>query len=126
MTTPPIKSTAHDIEKQNKVAKVASVVDQFRVVINLGSLDGVKTSQRYVIYNIGEEIFDPDTHESLGRLELVKGRGAVIHVQDRMATLQTIDSKKVENSYLLSLSKVREEPQAFIDAKIGDFARLIT
>ncbi len=67
--------------------KVADVRDPYTVVINRGSRDGVTVGQRVLIYAIGEEILDPDTKESLGRLELIRGTGKVTHLQERMATV---------------------------------------
>jgi len=70
-------------------ATVAKVIDDFSVVINKGSADGVEKGQRFLVYEIGEEVADPDTGESLGRLELVRGTGAVTHVQERIATVES-------------------------------------
>ena len=69
--------------------KVAHVQNALQVVINVGSLDGVKKGQRFQVYSIGEEIFDPDSGESLGSLEVIRGTGRVTHVQDKMATLES-------------------------------------
>jgi len=67
--------------------KVAHVQNDFQVIINAGSMNGVNEGQRFQVYSIGEEIFDPDSGESLGSLEVIKGTGRVIHVQDKIATL---------------------------------------
>jgi len=76
--------------RPSKVAKVASVSeDNQTVVINQGSADGVAIGQRFLIYSIGQEIKDPDSGESLGNLEVVKGTGKVTHVQQRMATISS-------------------------------------
>jgi len=72
---------------QERRLKVAKVLDPFTIVLNKGGRDGVKVGQRVLVYSIGEEIFDPDTKESLGRLEVVKGTGKVSHVQPQMATV---------------------------------------
>lgn len=69
--------------------KVAHVENAFQVVINAGLLNGVKIGQRFQVFSIGEEIFDPDSGESLGSLEVIKGTGRVIHVQDKIATLES-------------------------------------
>lgn len=69
------------------VAKVAKVLDEFTVVINKGANDGIKKGQKFLIYNLAEEIIDPDKNESLGSLEIVRGTGKVTHLQETMATL---------------------------------------
>lgn len=68
-------------------AKVIKVLDENTVVINRGSDNGVKLGQTYLIYGIGEELFDPETNESLGLLELVRGTGTPSHIQPKMSQL---------------------------------------
>ena len=70
-------------------AKVAVVVSPSTIVINRGSEHGVRLGQRFLIYTIGEKVVDPDTRESLGRLELVRGTGKVVHLQERMCTVSS-------------------------------------
>ena len=54
-----------------------------------GSEHDVAKDQRFQIYTLSnEEIKDPESGESLGRLEIVKGIGEVVHIQPRMATLE--------------------------------------
>lgn len=128
MANPP--SGIVEINTPVKPAKIASVVDQFRVVINAGRVNGIKVGQRFLIYKIGEEVVDPDSKESLGRLEVIKGIGEVIHVQEKMATLQTTDKHEVQRrpntwGLILSSIEVSKEPKAFIDPEVGDIARAI-
>ena len=113
-------------------AKVVSIIDEFRVVINRGKDDGVTMGDRYLIYNLGEEVKDPDTNEDLGRVEIIKGRGSVVHLQKRLATIQTTESYEIQHrpmgiaKLLNPLSyEVSKEPKKFIDAQPGDFARSI-
>ncbi len=67
--------------------KVAKVNDRYTLVLNKGEKDGVRAGQRVLIYSVGDEIIDPDTTESLGHLEIVKGTGRVIHLQEKMAII---------------------------------------
>jgi hypothetical protein len=69
--------------------KVAKVIDAYTLVINAGSESGIGIGQRFLVYAIGEEVLDPDTGESLGVLELVKGTGKATHVQERMCTVSS-------------------------------------
>jgi hypothetical protein len=112
-------------------AKVAHIIDQYRVVLNVGAKDGVAEEQRFLIYEIGPEVFDPDTKESLGLLKIVKGIGVVTSVDERMATLESVEREEVERrphgllfSPLapLEVSKVRKP---FRGAKVGDVARAL-
>ncbi|NVO28268.1 hypothetical protein HJ526_12605 [Donghicola sp. C2-DW-16] len=71
------------------IGKVADRLNTTTVVINAGKDKDVAVGDILVIYDEGREIIDPDTKESLGNLENFIGRGKVIHVQDRMCTLQS-------------------------------------
>lgn len=73
---------------------VASVADdKFQIVINLGSIAGVREGFRYLVYREGDEILDPKTRESLGKLEVVCGTGIVTHVQEKMSTLDSCEKE---------------------------------
>lgn len=78
--------------------KVAHVISELRVVINKGSNAGIKMNQRFLLYTIGEDIVDPDTGQSLGKLELVKGTGRVTHVQPLQATIESDMERNVRTS----------------------------
>ena len=78
------------IYKKTKSFKVVKVIDEFTLVINIGSDDEIEKGQRFLVYSISpDDIIDPDTNESLGKLEIVKGTGTVTHVQEKMATIES-------------------------------------
>ena len=87
-------------------ASVARIWDNYTVVINRGSEHGVEKDQRFQIYSFSdEEIIDPENGESLGRLEIVKGIGKVVHIQPKMATLKsTEESVTTERKIVKNLS----------------------
>lgn len=67
----------------------------FELVINRGSLDGVREGHTFVVYYIEpEELIDPETLESLGKLEVVRGTGVATNVQEKMTTIK---SNRYEN-----------------------------
>lgn len=85
-------------------ATVVGVIDDYKVAINRGQIHDIKQGQRFLIYSLSEEeIVDPESGESLGRLEIVKGTGRVMHVQERMAT---IESDKKEQTTRRSITRV--------------------
>lgn len=87
---------AEQIEKKIFPAKVVKVIDPYRIVINRGSEHGIAENQKFMLYAVDEdELRDPDTGESLGQLEIVKGIGKATHVQSKMTT---IESSKRETS----------------------------
>jgi len=74
--------------------KVAKIVDNYTIVINLGKNNGVKMNMKFVIYDEGEMIKDPETNEELGKLELVKGRVEVTNVQEKMCVAETYETEE--------------------------------
>lgn len=71
--------------------KIAKILTEYRVVINRGYKDGVENGMRFVIFDPGEEIRDPDTKEPLGNLEIVKAKVEVINVQEKLSTARTYE-----------------------------------
>lgn len=69
--------------------RIAEILDAETFVINHGSDTNIKLGQRFLVYNLGKEIFDPVTKESLGRLEIVRGTGRVTHVQQKISTVKS-------------------------------------
>lgn len=120
--------------------KVALVQDDFRVVLNAGSDDGVSEDMEFVIYSPGDEVFDPETKESLGHLEKVKGRVEIIHVQPTMAvgrSSQFTEQKyPVQNALSIFANNalgagerqydIRQVRRKLTGVEIGDFVRRIS
>lgn len=79
----------------NELFTVVKIIDEFRLVINAGTENDIKREDKFLIFSVGEEIIDPETTESLGKLEIVKGTGKPIHIQDK---LTTIESDKLNRS----------------------------
>lgn len=66
--------------------KIARILDEYNVVINVGQKQGVYEGMPFVIFATGEdEVKDPVTGEGLGKLETVKGYVSAIHVQDGLS-----------------------------------------
>ena len=68
--------------------KVARIIDESTVIITVGQQHGVTSGMRFVIYEEGEEVLDPDTDQPLGAWEVVKGEVAAKHVQERITIAQ--------------------------------------
>lgn len=118
-----------------KVANIINPLNPLKLVINRGKNDGIRLQQRVLVYSISnEEIKDPNTGESLGHLEIVKGTGRVVHLQDKLAT---IESDKIRSyrrkplshyaSFLGLGSELIEEsePVAFESPEVGDLVKPI-
>jgi hypothetical protein len=117
---------------------VQVVGDGTAVVINRGSNHGVEEDFVYLVYGISDTpIVDPETGESLGLLEYVRGRGRVVHVQEKMSTLRSLERSqgfqrtiKQRTPYHMPLlggeSVVETHPpeiEPFAGAKVGDLAK---
>lgn len=77
-------------------AAVVQEKSPFELVINRGSLDGVREGNTFVVYYVEpEELIDPETQESLGKLEVVRGTGVATNVQEKMTTIK---SNRYENN----------------------------
>jgi hypothetical protein len=101
-------------------------------------LHKITIGQRFLVYILSnEEIIDPNNGEPLGYLEIVKGRGKVTHVQEKMSTIESdeketfserIIKKPYTNPLAEALSWAREEKVEvvkpsfipFDDPQIGD------
>ena len=108
----------------NHDAVVVESTGDRRVVLNKGKKDGIKDSDKFVVFSLGEEMFDPNTNESLGVLEDVKGRGRVIHLQKNMCTIETyeFDTEEIPSG-LIGFTRREREYRIFEFAEKGDFAR---
>lgn len=83
--------------------RVARILDEYSVVLNVGTRQGVRPGMRFVIYVEGDEIADPVSLEPLGRLELVKAVVQAVHIQETMTVVSApVDEAKSESTTVLS------------------------
>lgn len=64
--------------------RVAAILDEYHLIINVGRAQGVKEGMRFVIYAQGAEVKDPETGQPLGKWEFPKGTVKAKHVQEKM------------------------------------------
>ena len=66
--------------------KVAKILGNNEIVINRGRTEGVRTVMLFEVFSPeGEEVWDPDTGETLGTVEDVKAQAEVTEVKDRLS-----------------------------------------
>ena len=82
--------------------KIAKIVDETTFLLNVGAQDGVRNGMRFVVFDEGDEVLNPDTEESLGVWEIVKGELIVTNTQERLSMAQTPLKQKVEKAGTLS------------------------
>lgn len=81
--------------------KVAEIRPPYTVVINRGYKHGVEEGMRFVIYEEGEELKDPDTDESLGNFEYVIARVKVNYVRENYSVAETYENDTIDIGSLL-------------------------
>ena len=67
--------------------KIIKILDDKRVIVNLGYNEGVKKDMKFIIYDEGEEIIDPESDISLGKREIVKHKIKAIHIQEKFSIM---------------------------------------
>ena len=128
--------TQEKLEKKFPAA-VANIINEYKIVINRGNEHNIRLGQRFLIYSLSdEEIIDPITNEPLGYLEIVKGTGKVINVQERISVIES-DKTEIFNrkiikkgslySFLGDAVEEIESPQRvpFELVQVGDKAKPI-
>ena len=76
--------------------KVARILDDQTLVLNIGRAQGVEQGMVFCIYTPVEDVTDPDTGESLGAWEAVKGYVQATHPQERLTVCRAYQPKPKE------------------------------
>ena len=79
---------------EGKIAKV----DGKSAYLNIGSSSGVKVGDKFVVFNVGDAIVDPDTGQALGASEKQTGTGEVTEVAERFAVITFSGVAKVKDT----------------------------
>ncbi|MFD1422031.1 hypothetical protein [Lactiplantibacillus songbeiensis] len=74
--------------------KVIRILSDTDLIINLGSNDEVGYGNRFEIYEPGESIKDPTTHESLGVLDYIKATVEVTELHKSFSIVQHRSTKR--------------------------------
>lgn len=82
--------------------KIVKIIDEYRVVVNLGSAS-VKDNQLLEVYQPGQEVTDPETGEALGTLDFIKAKLRVVAVFPKMCVCENKETRN--NSLLMGLAQ---------------------
>lgn len=118
--------------------KVVKIVSPYQVVINGGSETGLRKGQCFLIYALGGMIKDPDSGEDLEMLELVKGTGKIVHLQSKIATIESDMTEESPRTIKRTsglgnmrtifgdteVTELNREKKPFSEPQLGDLARL--
>jgi hypothetical protein len=73
--------------------KVAKILGKGEIVVNRGRSHGVRQGMLFEIFAPeGEEVWDPDTGETLGTVEDVKAKAEVTEVKERLSVARIFDA----------------------------------
>jgi hypothetical protein len=85
--------------------KVAAVLDERELAINVGSTGGVKLGMKFKVLADAAQVFDPDTNEVLGIVRREKVRVEAVMVRKRMSICRTYRTTGMYITEFLNLSK---------------------
>jgi len=99
--------------------KVAKILGNREIVINRGRAAGVRPGMMFEIFTPeGEEVWDPDTGETLGTVEDVKAKAEVIEVKDRLAVARLLTA---ENPFgAAGIGEMQENLQRIFSQMFGE------
>ena len=102
--------------------KVAKIMGKGEIVINRGRQHGVRTGMVFEVFSPeGEEVWDPDTGETLGTVEDVKAKAEVTEVKEKLAVARLSD---VDSPFGVAgaagLGEMQENLQRIFGQMFGD------
>jgi hypothetical protein len=98
--------------------KVAKILGN-EIVINRGRREGVRQDMLFEVFAPeGEEVWDPDTGETLGTVEDVKAQAEVTEVKDRLAVARLQSTASPFGA--VNMSEMQENLQRIFGQMFGD------
>ena len=105
---------------EGKVAKILGS----EIVINRGRREGVRQGMLFEVFAPeGEEVWDPDTGETLGTVEDVKARAEVTEVKDRLAVAR-LHNTTASPFGAVNIGEMQENLQRIFGKMFGDDVRI--
>ena len=93
--------------------KVAKILNDRELVINLGSDIGVEIGMRFRVIEESEEVLDPDTNISLGNISRDKVRIKIAHVQPSLSIGRTYETYRVSSGLFPNLGVLAALSQTY-------------
>ncbi len=102
--------------------KVAKILGKGEIVINRGRQNGVRAGMIFEVFAPeGEEVWDPDTGETLGTVEDVKAKAEVTEVKERLAVARLTDAASpFGGPGFAGLGEMQENLQRMFGQMFGD------
>jgi hypothetical protein len=99
--------------------KVAKILGKGEIVLNRGRSHGVRTGMLFEIFAPeGEEVWDPDTGETLGTVEDVKAKAEVTEVKEKFAIARIFDADSPPG--VAGFGEMQESLQRIFQQMFGD------
>ena len=121
---------ANEIGESPLEGRIVQIKRADMLIANVGLAAGAQAGDQFLVFALGEEIFDPETGVSLGRLEQVKGIFVVGHAQDKLSQLTRIEDDVKTTAVAPVLSAVMAQTHTSGPRQqriqIGDRVRLLT
>ena len=103
--------------------KVAKILGNNEIVINRGRNEGVLAGMLFEVFAPeGEEVWDPDTGETLGTVEDVKARAEATEVKERLAVARLQDTSTPFGA--VNLGEMQENLQRIFGQMFGEDVRV--
>jgi hypothetical protein len=100
--------------------KVAKILGNSEIVINRGSAQGVRPGMLFEVFAPeGEEVWDPDTGETLGTVEDVKAKAEVTEVKERLAVARIQHTQETPFG-AVDIGEMQENLQRMFGQMFGD------
>src|SRR5687767_5904719 len=105
--------------------KVAKILGNNEIVINRGRSHGVRQGMLFEIFTPeGEEVWDPDTGETLGTVEDVKAKAEVTEVKEKLAVARLFDANSPFGATGAGFGELQENLQRMFGQMFGDDVRI--
>jgi hypothetical protein len=103
--------------------KVAKILGNNEIVINRGRNEGVRAGMMFEVFAPeGEEVWDPDTGETLGTVEDVKAQAEVIEAKERLAVARLHNTRSPFGA--VNIGEMQENLQRIFGQMFGDDVRV--
>ena len=103
--------------------KVAKILGNNEIVINRGRNEGVLAGMLFEVFAPeGEEVWDPDTGETLGTVEDVKARAEATEVKERLAVARLQHTSTPFGA--VNLGEMQENLQRIFGQMFGEDVRV--
>ncbi len=70
--------------------KVVRILDEYRIIINAGSENGVTENSSFEIHGVIDNVYDPDTRELLGTISGIKAKVFPVEIYEKMSICKNV------------------------------------